>query len=242
MTQTLDRTKTEARALVAVATATAAMVALALYALVVAAVRLIEAVTLSAESIAGGVTLPAAAVDGVSSGTVTLGLMEVTHMYDGNNLPLPQAFEYTRGLRDFLVPFEGARAIDAALILALAIVVLLLCLRLVRRKPFARHLTWSLAIFAVVVAGFSLAAQVIRRAPFGDSDSEGDTVREYLAMMMRAIQAPPIPNFSWDNDITYTSASSALDLTLLGLGVLIGLVAAAFAIGQRMQRDTEGLV
>lgn len=240
MSQTLDRTKTETRALVAVATATTAMVALALYALVVAGVRLIEAATLSAESIARGVTLPAAAIDGVSSGTVELGLMEVTQMYDGNDVPLPQAFEYTRGLRDFLVPFEAARTLDAALILGLAIVVLLLCLRLVRRKPFARHLTWSLGIFAVMVAGFSVAAQVIRRAPFGDSP--GDSVREYLAMMMRAMQAPPIPNFSWDNDITYTPASTSLDLTLLGLGILIGLVAAAFAIGRRMQRDTEGLV
>ena len=225
----------------AVVTAATLMTAIALYSVITAIVRVIAAATLSAESIAEGTVLPAEAIDGVSQGTLTLEMLFVTQMYDGNNVPSSEAIWFAEQLRGFLVPYAAASAIDASFVLALSVVVLLLCVRLVRGQPFVRHMTWALAIFAVVIAAFGLGSQLVRRAPFGIPDL---TVRTDLERMMRALQAPPLPNISINHSALYTPAAGPLplDFTLLGVAVLIGLVAAAFAIGQRMQRDTEGLV
>lgn len=225
----------------AVVTAASLMTAVALYSVILAITRVVGAATLSAESIAEGTVLPAEAIDGVSSGTLTLEMLFVTQMYDGNNVPSSTAIWFAEQLRGFLVPYAVANAIDAAFVLALAVVVLLLCLRLVRGRPFVRHMTWALAIFAVVIATFGLASQLVRRAPFGIPEL---TVRTDLEQIMRSLQAPSLPSVIIDHSALYTPAAGPLplDLTLLGVAVLIGLVAAAFAIGQRMQRDTEGLV
>lgn len=220
------------------------MVALALYSVVAAAVRLIGSATLTAGSIVDGASLPAAAFDGVSNGTIAFGTPFITSLYDGNDVPSPAAIAFAASLRDSLVPFHAAELIDAALVLALAVIVLLLCLRLVRRMPFVRHMTWSLAAFAGTLAVFSVAAQVVRRIPFADATAVSWSTRKDFAWYITTLQAPPAPNAITDESFTYvpSGAPLPLDLTLVGVAVLIGLVAAAFAIGQRMQRDTEGLV
>jgi len=40
----------------------------------------------------------------------------------------------------------------------------------------------------------------------------------------------------------YVEPSNAIDLTLVGVGVGLTVISLAFRIGQRLQRDTEGLV
>lgn len=244
MTTTLDRPRTAAPALAAVVAATGAMLALALWSFVAALTQLISAATMTAESIARGVSLPAAAFDGVSTGTLNIGRMLITGMYDGNDAPLPEAIAFTQSLRDILVPFHVAATLDAALVLSLALVVLLLCTRLVKGQPFARHMTLALAIFAGALAAFSLAAQLVRRIPFADATAVSWSMRKDFAWYITTLQSPPAPNAITDDSFTYTPAGVPLplDLTLLGVAILIGLVAAAFAIGQRMQRDTQGLV
>lgn len=243
MTETLTRPRTSA-AVAAVAGAAGLMVALALVSVIAASTRLIGAAAMTAESIARGVSLPAAAFDGVSTGTLNIGRMLVTGMFDGNDQPLPEALTFTASLREIIVPFYGAELIDAALVLALAIIVLLLCLRLVRGKPFARHMTWSLAAFAGILAVFSVAAQLVRRIPFADATAVSWSMRKDFAWYITTLQSPPAPNAITDESFTYTPSGVPLplDLTLVGVAVLIGLVAAAFAVGLRMQRDAEGLV
>ncbi len=243
MTETLARSRTSI-GVAAVAGATGLMAALALVSAIAASVRLIGAVTMSAASIARGVSLPAAAFDGVSTGTLNIDRMLLTSMFDGNDQPLPEAEEFTASLRDILVPFYGAELIDAALVLALAIIVVLLCLRLVRGKPFARHMTWSLAGFAGILAIFSVAAQLVRRIPFADATAVSWSMRKDFAWYITTLQSPPAPNAITDESFTYTPSGAPLplDLTLVGVAVLIGLVAAAFAVGLKLQRDTEGLV
>jgi hypothetical protein len=230
--------------LIIVAGLTIVMVVLALLSFLGAMARLISAATMSAESIARGVSFPAAAIDGVSTGTFSFGRMAITSMFDGNDVPQPEAIEFTRAIRETVVPFYASEAINAALVLALSIVVLLLCLRLVRRRPFVRYMTWSLAAFAVITAVFSLASQLIRRAPFTDAASEDWTFRKDLATVISDLQVPLPPNTISDDSIAYTAAGTPfpVDLTLVGIAVLIGLIAAAFAIGERMQRDVEDLV
>ena len=244
LTQEQTQTRTQARAVGAVATATALMVLLALASLVAALTRLVGALTMSAESIARGVSLPAAAFDGVSTGTLNLGRMLITNMYDGNDVPLPEAHAFAAGLRSIVVPFYASEAINAALVLALAIVVLLLCLRLVRGLPFVRHVTLSLAAFGVILAVFSVASQVVRRIPFADGAVDAWSIRKDFASYIVTLQSPPTENALTDDSFTYTPAGIPLplDLTLVGVAVLIGLVAAALSLGQRRQRDTIGLV
>ena len=244
MTPTLVRPPVIIPALTAVVAASGLMVALAAWSLVAALTRLIGAATLSAERVVDGVSLPAAAFDGVSTGTLNLGRMLITSMYDGNDEPLPDARIFVGDVRGILVPFYASGAINAALVLALAVVVLLLCVRLVRSRPFVRHMTFSLAAFSVLLASFTLASQIVRRIPFADANASTWSMRKDFAWYITTLQSPPAPNAITDDSLTYTSAGVPLplDLTLVGVAVLIGLVAAAFAIGQRMQRDTEGLV
>ena len=235
---------TPVTAVTAVASAAGLMVALALYSVVAASLRLIGSATMTAESIARGVTLPAAAFDGVSTGTLTAGRMLLTGMYDGNDTPLPEAISFTSSLREIVVPFHAAELIDATLVLALSVIVLLLCLRLVRRAPFARYMTWSLAAFAGMLAVFSVAAQLVRRIPFADAAAVSWSTRKDFAWAISTLQSPPAPNAITDDSFIYTPSGIPLplDLTLVGVAILIALVAAAFAVGLRMQRDTEGLV
>jgi|GEM_PF-3955503 hypothetical protein len=229
-------------ALPAVVAATLGLLGLALWSFATALIELGSALSLSAESIANGFSVPAAAVNGTSSGTLEVGRFEITHLYDGNGLPTEGAFVVAQQIRDFIVPYALANVLDATLVVSLAVVVLLLCVRLVRVQPFVAHVTWSLATFATLTAVFSITSQLVRAAPFAANNEPG--FREHLATMMAAISAPPLPDITWDNDITYIPGTGAapLDLTFVGMAVLLGLVAAAFAIGQRMQRDTEGLV
>lgn len=242
MTATLARARTATPALLAVIVATAVTLAVALWSFIGALARVIGAATITAESISQGYQVPAAAVDGTSAGTLDVGLMEVTQNYDGNNEPLPFAHEYAAELRGIVVPFEVSALLDALLVLSLSVVVLLLCLRLVRGRPFLPHVTVSLAVFAGLTAALGIGSQLVRNAPFTATDHF--TLRDHLALMMSAMRAPEVEGISWGNDITYIPAtgSAPLDLTMLGMAVLLGLIAAAFAIGQRMQRDVEGLV
>lgn len=244
MTLQMDRIRTTGRALGAVIGLTGLIVAVAFLSFISALARLIMAATMTAESIARGTSVPAAAFDGVSTGTLTLGRMLITGMFDGNDVPLPEARAFTQSLTDILVPFHAAETLDAALVLALSIVVLLLCIRLVKRRPFARHMTRVLAAFSVALAVFSLAAQLVRRIPFADATAVSWSMRKDFAWYITTLQSPPAPNAITDESFTYTPAGIPLplDLTLVGVAVLIGLVAAAFAIGRQMQHDTEGLV
>ncbi len=105
-------------------------------------------------------------------------------------------------------------------------------------------MTWSLAGFAGILAIFSVAAQLVRRIPFADATAVSWSMRKDFAWYITTLQSPPAPNAITDESFTYTPSGAPLplDLTLVGVAVLIGLVAAAFAVGLKLQRDTEGLV
>lgn len=244
MTGLIERRKAGTAALSAVTAATGLVVALALYSFVASMVRFIGAATMTAEGIELGVSVPAAAFDGVSTGELSIGQMLIATMYDGNGVPSRDAHAFTQSLKDVVVPYFAAESLNAALVLALSIIVLLLCLRLVRGKPFVKHMTVGLAVFAALVAVFSIASQLLRRLPFVDAYEPVMTPRKDFAWLLTDLQLPPDPSVIRDDSVVFVpdGAPLPLDLTLVGIAVLIGLVAAAFAIGRRMQRDTEGLV
>lgn len=99
-----------------------------------------------------------------------------------------------------------------------------LAIALLRGAPFARALPIVLGIVAIAVIAAGLGRQVL------EAIARGETV---------AFLGAP-------QDITgpggFAAFSLGLDLGPLGWGLGIALLAAAFSIGTRMQRDSAGLV
>jgi hypothetical protein len=112
--------------------------------------------------------------------------------------------------------------------LVIAIAVMWLALALLRGAPFVRAFPFALGVVALVIVGAGLGAQVAGNAaraqtvafldPSGlFTDGRGST--EALSPFYRFVDLGPV-----------------------GWGLGIALVAAAFSIGTRLQRDTRGLV
>jgi hypothetical protein len=110
----------------------------------------------------------------------------------------------------------SSRAFDTLTHLAVVLAVIMLCVALVRRRPFIRAVVRALvgASFALVIGG------MLSSGPLGFATME-------LAL---ALDRPEFP------------AAANLDFTAAFIGIGLALVATAFAVGERLQRDTEGLV
>lgn len=105
-----------------------------------------------------------------------------------------------------------------------AIAILWLALALLRGSPFTRAFPWVLGVVAVAVIAAGLGSQLIAAI------ARAETI---------AFLGPP-------EVITgpggFPAFKLGLDLGPVGWGLGIVLVAAAFSIGTRLQRDTRGLV
>ncbi|QIG38764.1 hypothetical protein G5T42_04060 [Microbacterium sp. 4R-513] len=115
-------------------------------------------------------------------------------------------------------------------VLAVSVVVAWLSFTLVRDRPFVRAFPIGIGITAIAVMvgglGSQLAAAMAR-----------SSVVEYLgadALVADDTTTPATESFAW--------FSLQLDLAPVGAALALMLVAAAFQIGTRMQRDTEALV
>lgn len=130
------------------------------------------------------------------------------------------------GLRWLMV----SHTVVAALLgIGLCLIVFILGMRLLERRPFVRSATWSIFSASVLVM-----------------------VTGMLAPLLRAISDAEVVQFLGDA-VTLSSDTGlgAEGLVLFGLtidpapfgwGLALGVVAAAFQLGERLQRDTEGLV
>lgn len=109
-----------------------------------------------------------------------------------------------------------SRAFDVVTQLAVVLTVILLCIALVRRRPFMRAMVRTLiaSSFALVIGGMLTTALL------------GFTTME----IAHSLDRPGFPMMA------------ELDFTALFFGLGLALVATAFAAGERLQRDTEGLV
>ncbi|PPL19856.1 hypothetical protein [Microterricola pindariensis] len=120
-----------------------------------------------------------------------------------------------------------ARLLLAASALALGLAQVLIAgtivfasIGLVRGRPFGRSMTWLLATASITLIAGGLLGYALGIA----------------AQFTIAAELNPDPVGS------VFPFAGGFDLTIVFVGVVLGVVAAAFEIGERMQRDTDGLV
>ncbi len=236
MSPLLNRLPSPLRVLTGVAIA---MAAVAVYATSLKLERLLFGLGLDEAQVKAGVALPATAFDGHSTGTIAFSGAD--ELGDRTTTIVGSAASYTSSLRAIVLPYFWSELINAVLVLALCAVVLLLCLRMLRGGPFVAPTTASLAVFAVLLGVGSIASQVVRRAPFGVDSPTVAAVREAAQLDIVSTDHPELGAY-FDASPYVPGSDPGLDLFPLGIAILLGLIAAAFWLGHRMQRDTEGLV
>lgn len=111
-----------------------------------------------------------------------------------------------------------AASIMAALVtVAVCAAVAWLCVRVFLGRPFVRSATWAIGVVAIMVMVGGVGASLFT----GIAHAE-------VALFL---DTDALPAFLVE-----------VDLAPFGWGIALAVVAGAFEIGQRMQRDTEGLV
>ena len=118
--------------------------------------------------------------------------------------------------RGFLIAAEVS---SSALVIGICAVLAWLCLRVFVGRPFVRSATWGIGIVAVLVVAGGFGSSILR----GIAHAE---IALFLDLTDGALPILSLP----------------LDPAPLGWSAALAVVAGAFELGQRMQRDTETLV
>lgn len=111
----------------------------------------------------------------------------------------------------------GSAILGSLLTVGICLVLAWLCLRVFRGTPFVRSATWGIGAVSILVL----------LAGFGRPLLDGIAAGEAAAIL----GAAELPAFLLE-----------FDPAPIAWGVALAVVAGAFEIGQRMQRDTRGLV
>lgn len=98
-------------------------------------------------------------------------------------------------------------------------VVAWLCLRVFIGRPFVRSATWGIGIVAILVIAGAMGGALFKSIAHAEIVDALDLSDAGLPVFLATI-----------------------DLAPLGWGLALAVIAGAFEIGQRMQRETEGLV
>ncbi|GHD80545.1 hypothetical protein CLV85_0600 [Salinibacterium amurskyense] len=117
-------------------------------------------------------------------------------------------------------------ALSALLTIGLSVIVYFLGTRLLKQRPFARSATWATlaaAILVIAVGMFTPLIQAILNA-------------ELVKFLGDGVLAT---NGTGEGLVIF---EIILDFSPLAWGLALGMVAGAFEFGQRLQRDTDGLV
>lgn len=107
--------------------------------------------------------------------------------------------------------------LSTLLTVGICLVLAWLCVRVLRGKPFGPSLTWGIGTVAILVVAAGLGGPLL----------EGMAAQQSAL----ALGVEELPVFLVE-----------VDLAPLAWGFALAVVAGAFEIGQRMQRDTQGLV
>ncbi|RXZ68267.1 hypothetical protein [Agromyces albus] len=129
------------------------------------------------------------------------------------------------GLRWLMV---SQTTVAALLGIGLCLIVFILGMHLLERRPFARSATWSIFAAAVLVMATGTLA------PFLHAISDAEVV-QFLGDTVTAG-----PNTGGAEVLVFFGLT--IDPAPFGWGLALSVVAAAFQLGERLQRDTDGLV
>ena len=121
------------------------------------------------------------------------------------------------GVRGYLI---AAAILGTLVSIGICVVLAWLCLRVFVGRPFVTSATWGIGIVAILVILGGL----------------GSSLTSSIA------NAEAVSFLGLDSSQGLMAFEVSLDLAPLGWGLALVVVAAAFEIGQRMQRDTTGLV
>jgi len=111
----------------------------------------------------------------------------------------------------------GAVVVRSLLTIGICVVVAWLCVRVFLGKPFVRSATWGIGLVAILVLLAGLGGPLL--TGIAHAEAAASLGIDELAPFM--VEIDPAP---------------------LGWTFALAIVAGAFEIGQRLQRDTEGLV
>lgn len=114
----------------------------------------------------------------------------------------------------------GGILVTALMYLTLAAAIVFICVNLMRGRPFSRSSTWWLATASLLLIGGGLVGAGL--FTFGQ--------------LMIAAQLNADPTMS------VFPMAGTISLTPVFVGVGIAVIAAVFEFGERLQRETEGLV
>ncbi|TQO20307.1 hypothetical protein FB472_1937 [Rhodoglobus vestalii] len=119
--------------------------------------------------------------------------------------------------------------LSALLGIGLSVIVIILGTHLLKKHPFARAATWSTFAAAVLVMVTGMLSPLLHAI----ADAE------IVKFLGEAILANSDTGFDQEGLIIF---GVIVDLSPLAWGLALGVVAAAFEFGQRLQRETDGLV
>lgn len=116
-------------------------------------------------------------------------------------------------------PLIAAAILTALVSIGICAVVAWLCVRILVGRPFVRSATWGIGIVAILVIAGGM-----------------------LGTLFESIANAEIVEALGLSDAGLPTFLAVLDLSPLGWGMALAVIAGAFEIGQRMQQDTKGLV
>lgn len=144
------------------------------------------------------------------------------------SLFLPRTLQLTHTVITFLVVISGSLATS------------LLAIRLMRRRSFARHLRWSLIALGLLVVVLATAGPQLDAAAV-DAATRAlgyPVLQETSPEVLTPMTPDSIVLNLWDP----VSVVGRFDIILLVIGGLVTMFGVLVSDGERMQRDTEGLI
>ncbi|MCM3661443.1 hypothetical protein M3148_10660 [Georgenia satyanarayanai] len=123
--------------------------------------------------------------------------------------------------------FAGQSAVTALAVVGVSLTLLWLALRVLRTRPFGHSVTAALVASALLIIIGGTAAQLLEAAGRA-------AVVDHLG--------PAVTGGADPSAESLLAFGLSVDLAPIGVGLALAVVALAFQIGARMQRDTEGLV
>lgn len=130
------------------------------------------------------------------------------------------------GIRVLMVSQE---TVGSTLGIGLSVIVFVLGRRLLKKRPFARSATWSALAASVLVMATGMFSPLL----------QGIAHAEVVQFLGESVLAHRDSGIGEEGLVLF---GVLIDLSPIAWGLALGVVAATFEFGERLQRETDGLV